>query len=374
VTWSVAPALEDALWEAARRRVPTEWLGGPGLSAAVVDRSRRYTSEREHLGAPSSPTGDLAARALFFTIADAAKLRVPLAELAGRDLVPRDRVRMLDVGAGCGAMTLGAVAHAAEQTPRPAIDALLLDRDEAALAIAADAVRAYGRATGVEATVAVRKADVGAVGGVAPGAYDLVVAGSVLNELTTPARVPLVRAMLAATAPAGAVIVIEPALRTTARDLEVVRDAILAEGGAHVFAPCTRQVARCPMLDTERDWCHEDRPLALPPRALRIALNTGLRDAGMKMSYLVVRHQTDSLVPAGALARRIVSEPLKSKGKLELYGCSDQGRVKLRLLHRHRTEANRALERARRGDVVTGAARAEVGPDDAVERLTPAND
>jgi ribosomal protein RSM22 (predicted rRNA methylase) len=79
-------------------------------------------------------------------------------------------------------------------------------------------------------------------------------------------------------------------------------------------------------------------------------------------------------VPAGALARRVVSEPLESKGKRELYGCSDDGRVKLRLLRRHRTDANRAFERARRGDVLIGVGDAEVGADAAVERIAPAGD
>jgi hypothetical protein len=94
----------------------------------------------------------------------------------------------------------------------------------------------------------------------------------------------------------------------------------------------------------------------------------------MKMSYLVLRHHAEMLVAAGALARRVVSEPLKSKGKLELYACSGEGRVRLRLLHRHRTDGNRAIERARRGDVLTGVAGAEVGPDDAVTRIAPAGD
>ncbi|HTJ43914.1 MAG TPA: small ribosomal subunit Rsm22 family protein [Kofleriaceae bacterium] len=368
MTWSVDAELEDALWAAARARIPQELHGGPGLSAAVVDRSRRYTSDRDHLAAPASATADLAARALFFTIADAAKIRVPLAELAARGLDPRDRIRVLDVGAGCGAMTLGIIAHVA---PGTSIDAALIDRDEQALAIAADAIRAYAAARGVTIAVTTRRADVSAI---PSGTFDLVVAGSVVNELPPPARARMVERMLEATASAGATIVIEPALKSTARDLHAVRDDLLARGVAHVFAPCTRQVARCPMLDTDRDWCHEDRPLQLPPRAMRIAINTGLRDAGMKMSYLVLRHMTEPLVPAGALARRVVSEPMKSKGKLELYGCSDEGRLKLRLLQRNRTDANRAFERARRGDVLVGIGGTEVDPDEDVGRITPAGD
>jgi hypothetical protein len=45
-------------------------------------------------------------------------------------------------------------------------------------------------------------------------------------------------------------------------------------------------------------------------------------------------------------------------------GCSDSGRVPLRLLKRNRAEANRELERAERGDVVIVAA-PESAPGDA---------
>jgi ribosomal protein RSM22 (predicted rRNA methylase) len=377
VSWTVDPALEEALWAAAKRRLPTEFVGGPGLSAAVVDRSRRYTSERDKLAAPSSPNGDLAARALFFTIADAAKVRVPLAELAGRGLDPRGAVRVLDVGAGCGAMTLGLLEHlasqpgGAESKGAPSLDVTLIDRDADALAIAADAIRTYADALGIPATITVRRASTAEP--LPAGPFDLALAGSVLNELSAADRAPLVTRMLAAITPGGAVLVIEPALRQTARDLEIVRDEVLARGAAHVFAPCTRQVARCPMLDDERDWCHEERALDLPPRAMRIAINTGLRDGAMKFSYLVLRHGAEPLVEAGSLARRVVSEPLKSKGKLELFGCSDEGRVRLRLLHRHRNDQTRGFERARRGDVLAGVTSADVAPTDTVDRIRPAH-
>jgi hypothetical protein len=95
----------------------------------------------------------------------------------------------------------------------------------------------------------------------------------------------------------------------------------------------------------------------------------------MKFSYLVLRHSELPLVEA-AHAWRVVSSPFAPKGKLELFGCSDAGRVPLRLLKRNRSEANRAFERARRGDVVIVDApvdeRVEVQADTAVERREPA--
>jgi ribosomal protein RSM22 (predicted rRNA methylase) len=379
MTWSVPAAIEDALWEAARRQLPPELIGGAGLTAAVVDRSRRYTSDRDRLAQPASPLADLAARALFFTVVDAAKIHLPLAELARRGLIPPRPLRLLDVGAGCGAMTLGALAPLAAAGV-PSLEALLVDRDRAALAIAAAAVAEVARTT-LPALVTTSTADVTAL---APSArFDLIVAGTVFNELPAAARLPLVSRLLAALAPDGALVIVEPALRTTTRDLHVLRDQILDGGLAHVFAPCTRRGAPCPMLADERDWCHEERPLDLPQRAGRIAHTTGLRDGAMKMAYLVLRHgpegQVDGQVDHAAVAaERVVSQPLGSKGKHEVYVCGDSGRVRLRLLSRARTPANREVERARRGDVLIVPAAAlddgDVGKDMAVERLALSGD
>jgi hypothetical protein len=130
------------------------------------------------------------------------------------------------------------------------------------------------------------------------------------------------------------------------------------------------------MLANPDDWCHEDRPLELPPHTAELARLTGLRDSGMKFSYLVLRHDDAPLVATPG-AWRVVSAQRPAKGKLEMFGCSDAGRVPLRLLKRNRSDANRAFEDARRGDVLVTAApvdgdRVELTPDLAVERVLPA--
>jgi ribosomal protein RSM22 (predicted rRNA methylase) len=346
----VPDELERAVYAAVGREPPVS-----ELVHAIVERSRRYTSERDRLGAAGGP-GDLLARALFFTIADAMKVVVPVRELAARGALPARRpLRVVDLGAGCGAMTLGLLTVTRE------LDVVAIDRDRAALAIAAAAARELA---GV--AIATRTGDVATV---AIPACDLVVMGSVLNELAEPARLAVVERALAAIADDGAVIVVEPALRDTARALHAVRDAVIARGSGHVFAPCTRRGAPCPALADPDDWCHEDRPLELPPRTAELARLTHLRDSGMKLAYLVLRRAPLDLVDDPA-AWRIVSAPRPSKGKLEIYGCSERGRMPLRLLKRHRSADNRELERAERGDVVTidGAA-PELAADSRVVRV-----
>ena len=71
----------------------------------------------------------------------------------------------------------------------------------------------------------------------------------------------------------------------------------------------------------------------------------------MRFSYLVLRKQPLALAEDPA-AWRIVSAPFPAKGKLELIGCSEHGRVRLRLLRRHRNADNRVFEDADRGSVL----------------------
>jgi ribosomal protein RSM22 (predicted rRNA methylase) len=370
--WTVPGELEAAVADAARAELGDAPLATGALVRAIVDRSRRYTSERDRLAEPADAVGDLAARAAFFTVADAMKIAIPLGELAGRDAIPPRPLRIVDVGAGCGAMTLGCTVSLAGRE-RLSIDVVTIDRDARALAIASRAIRQLAETRGIEVKVTTRVGDVAKA--MIPAA-DLVFLGSVLNELEPGKRLGLVERALAAIGDDGAVIVIEPALREQARDLHAIRDAIIARGTGHVFAPCTRRIAPCTALLDERDWCHEDRPLALGPRTAELARLTHLRDAGMKFSYLVLRKQPLALVEAPD-AWRVVSAPMPAKGKLELVGCGERGRVRLRLLRRHRTDGNRDFERADRGDVVAVDApvaddRVEIVATSHVDRTTPA--
>jgi ribosomal protein RSM22 (predicted rRNA methylase) len=363
-------ALEDAVLAATREVIGDAPLQTAPLTRAIIDRSRRYTSERDRLSQPADRTADLAARAAFFTIADAPKVAVPIAELAARGAIPPRRpLRITDIGAGCGALSLGLVASLANDELGGAMfEFTLIDRDVDALRIAAGALRHLAAAQHTELAITTRVADVTETS--LPSA-DLVLAGTVLNELPEAARLPLARGALASLADDGALIIVEPALRDTSRALHTLRDQLLALGpqaAPHVFAPCTRQLAPCPMLANAADWCHESRRITWPPHTHELARITHLRDDGLKFSYLTLRKQRLRLADAPN-AWRVVSEPRAPKGKVELDGCSDAGLVPLRLLRRHRSDANRTFERAERGDVVVTDA-TEITADTAVERRT----
>ena len=343
---AVPPIVEDALRRAAAAILGDAAVTGPDLTRAVVDRSRRYTTERDRLALPLDADADLAARACFFTVADCSKPLLGLAELASAGVFPdRDPLRVVDLGAGCGAMSLGLLLAVSGSPAPPAVELALLDHDDRALAIAERAIAEVAAAVGVRVATRVLVRELARV---TITGCDLVLIGSVLNELPDDAAVDVAAGALAAIDDAGAVVIVEPALRDSARALHAVRDRLI-DGGAHMFAPCGHDTVPCPMLAHDRDWCHEERPVTLPPRTRQLAQVTGLRDGALKFSYLVMRRRPGGVAP-GAL--RVVDQPRSQKGKHELRVCGERGYGTIRLLARHRSDTNRALERARRGDLV----------------------
>ena len=186
----------------------------------------------------------------------------------------------------------------------------------------------------------------------AEGKFDLVVAAHLLNELfverAPSERVALrarrVRAWSTLLAPNGVLILIEPALRDTSRELLAVRDQVLA-AGLYVVAPCF-WTGPCPALALERDWCHDAAPVPSKPR--------------VDFSYLVLRAEPVPLAPA---LNRVVSDPMPEKGRLRLFVCGPQGRHPLIRLTRYRSRENAALDRATRGAAlsITGTEQAADG-------------
>jgi hypothetical protein len=108
------------------------------------------------------------------------------------------------------------------------------------------------------------------------------------------------------------------------------------------------------LLERERDWCHEQLPLALPPRLAELARAAGLRGEELSFSYLTLHAAARSLaeLDAARSLARVVSSPLRSKGKVEVAVCGASATRKLRRLDRHAGDENRVLDDVHRGCVL----------------------
>jgi ribosomal protein RSM22 (predicted rRNA methylase) len=270
-----------------RRLVGTDYLDDPELLAAY----------RQHF-APMSR----------------AKALAVLREVCDPAAPPR---RVLDVGAGPGAMAQAA----RELFPQAAVVAC--DRSLRALEVVP---------AGIERVRWDAARDPAPAG---LGRGDVVLLGNVLNELPGDSAAHLERLAAAALAPGGMMVIIEPALRETARALEGARDR-LVERGWFVVAPCLFR-GGCPALSRERDWCHEDR-------------STTQGDETLKFSYLVLRRE--GRFSEDARRFRVVSERMREKGREKLWACGVRGRFLVTRLDRQASPANDAWGHLARGDVV----------------------
>lgn len=331
------------------------------LVAIVSDA---YNRERETLlGVATSSSDGLQARLRFYLPRDSAKILSPLGELARADLLPKRRWRVLDLGAGLGTTTLGA-ARVAKHLGVPGLDVLALDRDARALDAFVELAKEHDALGVAPIALNARALDVTRLSDLREGPFDLVLAGLVLNELDLETRHRVIESVAPLLAPDGAFVILEPALREITRGLHVLRDRIDADASArltattetrsswNVFAPCLRR-GPCPMLETERDWCHEDEPFALPPKLAAVARDASLRFERLTYAYLTLRKDGRTLRDfVGEDARRVVSMPLVSKGKRELLVCDDAGRTLLRRLDREASDANVDFGDSYRGDVL----------------------
>ena len=186
------------------------------------------------------------------------------------------------------------------------------------------------------------------------GRFELIVAAHLLGELfvdrpadeRVDARAQRVCAWAEELlAPGGTVILVEPALRETSRELLAVRDQLLALSDLAIVAPCFWTGA-CPALVRDRDWCHD-------------AVTAS--DRRIDYSYLVLRDRWKPI--PGQLRYRVVSDPMPEKGRLKLFACGSTGRDPYIRLDRNESPANAAFAQLQRGDVarITNAVEASDG-------------
>ena len=368
----VIAAVEDAL-----RATPDD-----ALARAVERLSDLYTTGRGSLAHAQADAAHLAAKREYFLASDAPKVGLALDECVARSeaferLVGQPLVRIVDLGAGVGATSVGflawlarhGLARSGAQTgtpPRVAFHAVELG---------APAARAYGEAVAAAARAAGIACEVEVVARdfreAALPACDLVLCQTALNELLVgEAHEAETIALVARWARHAPLVLIEPALRPTTRALMALRDALVAEGAAQVVAPCPQHgplQGPCPMRERAGDWCHEARPIARTPRVLAIDRLVGRRDGRALFSFLATV-PPDAPGPRAwpANAVRLVTDALGSRGKTERLVCRTDGAMRtMRLLDREVREGNRAFLDAPRGATVV------VEPLPANDRIAP---
>jgi len=297
----------------------------------------------------------------YYLPANLSKIHTPLHELSlhGGTLCARETIRVLDLGCGPGTASLGLLEYFAQHHGKTMLEFTAVDQVSGNLKEAEALFLLFRNRHAVEASFKTIQSDIAGVLHAVHGHFDVIVLSNVVNELfgqdegRIKKRVGIVAEIMKRfLTEEGSCIIIDPALRETSRDLLQVRDGLLDQG-LHVYSPCLAG-GRCPALANPKDWCHQDIPWDPPLLVQEIDALTGLRKDSLKFSYLVMRKDGRSLADiCGTSAFRVVSDPLVSKGKRELFLCNGGERKLAIRLDKDATTQNVLFEQLRRGSVIT---------------------
>ena len=368
-----------------------------GLAQAVVNLSRLFTTTRatlplRYLDDPAHASAYLS----YFLPVNLSKIQVILDELPeDGGMKASDRpMSILDLGCGPGTGALALLDWLWHGSPERAasVSVLAADTSRAPLRDTERLWDAYCREVGMssEGLRCVEgnlehplKGDLGKQI-VRGGPYDLMIMANCLNELF-PASIdpPTERAVVVAQllpflAPHGTIMIVEPALRQTARALHHMRNHLLKQGLCTVYSPCLHEGA-CPALDHPDDWCHEERPWETPPAIAAIDREVGFIKDALKFSYLLLRTDGRTIVRRSPQTFRVVSELRELKGDTRAWLCNELGRSEVGRLDRAESDSNAAWDDCRRGTIVRieglkrkeGSKLGRIQTDGAVEIVRP---
>ncbi len=345
-------------------------LGGDALALAVARLSRLFTTARttlplHYLNDPAQAAGYLS----YFLPVNLSKVQVLLDELpdeSGPD-IPGSPMMVLDLGCGPGTGALALLDWLWHRSSEQAksLSVLAADISQTPLRHTERLWEAYCREVCIS-TSGLRcvegnlehplKGDLGKQV-LRGGPYDLIIMANCLNELfpalsdPSKERASVVGKLLPVLASHGTVMIIDPALRHTARALHQMRDHLLKQGLCTVYSPCLHE-RTCPALDHPDDWCHEERPWQTPPAIAALDRKVGFIKDSLKFSYLLLRKDGRTIVPRSPQTFRVVSELRRLKGEKRVWLCNETGRPEVGRLDRLVSPKNVAVDRWHRGAIV----------------------
>lgn len=331
------------------------------LSSAVSELSRLFTKERSALSAFYLESPAFAAAYLnYFLPVNLSKVQVLLDEMPIEQTGTTFSV--LDLGSGPGTGALAVLDWWHGRRNLSALSVVTVDRSMKALRQAEYLWSDYCRTADLtNMSLHTCKIDVertGWVRKIQPKiSFDLIILANCLNEVhadtTDPIelRTHLVTEALSLLAPHGTMMIMEPALRETSRELHQVRDRLLQEKHCTVYSPCLHE-QNCPALTKPDDWCHEERPWEPPALIQEIDKEVGFIKDALKFSYLLLRKDGKTIAERRPDVYRVVSELRALKGEKRAWLCNDQGRQEVGMQNRMASFSNESFGQWHRGAIV----------------------
>lgn len=307
---------------------------------------------------------------LYFLPVNFMKVFQILNEIPADDVLG-GKVRVLDVGSGPGTAMLGVMEFYRQKLKAKKIkeampDFTLLDQSFSVLKDAENLHRLYrdeiSKTTKkFESTCSVKHFDLrrGDVGRFLRGMrYHIIIVGNVLNEIDSHEKqVEFIESLIKyQLEPNGKLIIIEPALRDSSRNLQLLRDEIVVHQKiAVVDSPCLHSL-NCPLnKGSGRDWCHFYFDWQKPKFIEKVDRLIGNKKDWLQCSYMLLSKREQNFqkkYKSYENTWRVISNRMPSNGKEEMVLCGVKGRVHLTRLNKNASSANQEWRSIRRGDIV----------------------
>jgi ribosomal protein RSM22 (predicted rRNA methylase) len=354
---TVSPLILDAIDEL----VQEESFLQKRLAQAVKVLSRLFTEERSNLSRTYLDDGLLGTAYLqYFLPVNLAKIQVLLVEMPAPQM--NERFSVLDLGSGPGTGALAVLDWWQQRAMPHALSVTAVDASTVALQQAQQLWDRYCQAAGVgKAILRTSRGDLGRRGGLdqvrTKGPFDLILVANCLNEIhaneidAIESRTGFVREWLSLLTRHGTMMIVEPALRETARGLHQLRDRLLQEQCCTVYSPCLHENP-CPALVNPHDWCHEERTWEPPASIQAVDKKVGFIKDALKFSYLLLRKDGKTIVERRSAVYRVVSELRVMKGEKRAWVCNEQGRQEVGRQDRLASPQNAAFDEWHRGAII----------------------
>lgn len=304
---------------------------------------------------------------IYFTTTNLLKVHIPLNEIAHSGFFRgKKNLEILDIGTGLGTVVMGAIIWMHEnikyfkntEVKFVALDKVKqnIDKFQENLEIFLSELKNHYPSS-IKITVEPAIFDIEHAFEMFHKRFDLITVANTLNEVAYEKRNKLLRLINAGVKDDGFVILIEPALMITSRDLLDFRDKML-KLGFHIYSPCLRN-SNCPALETQKDWCHTEVDWKRPEFIRQIDLVSGNYRKTLKFSYIVATKQDINLIDYIAGERnftdyfRVVSQLIVEKGKKHCYLCNELGRLHCIKLDRANSPQNEIFDEISRYDIIT---------------------
>ncbi len=303
---------------------------------------------------------------IYFTSTNLLKVHVPLNEISFSGFFKgKTKIEILDIGTGLGTVVMGTIIWMHENIKyfkNAEIKFVALDKVEKNIqkfqenldVFLSELKNHYPRT--IKITVEPAIFDIEHAFEMFHKRFDLITVANTLNEVPYEKRNKLLRLINAGIKDDGFVILIEPALMATSRELLDFRDKMI-KNGFYIYSPCLRNL-NCPALETEKDWCHTEIEWKRPEFIRKIDLVSGNYRKTLKFSYIVASKRDVNLIDFISGERnfkdyfRVVSQLIVEKGKKHCYLCNEIGRLHCVKLDRSDAPGNRVFDEIERYDLI----------------------